>query len=298
MRDVSMNLGLMLVAAAVAVSSLPLTAQQADTTTRTGVSASAGDPRASAPGKADAGGAGELRPVSGELQEKLDSKTAKVGDTVVVKTKAAVKTADGTEIPKGAKLVGRVTDVQAHGAGSAESRLALEFDRAELKGEQSLAIHSVIESVEPPVDLAAQNQNSIDAMPAGAGYGSGMAGGRASGGAMSSGPVRGTVGGGANTTTGEPAALGPVAGSTVGGTERASEGVAGEATAHVGSSVHQVAGAPGTVVAHTTGVEGVSLASEGMGSASGSGTLFAAKKNVHLDSGTQITLGVAGASSR
>ena len=42
MRDVSMNLGFMLVAAAVALSSFPLTAQRADTTTRTGVSASGG----------------------------------------------------------------------------------------------------------------------------------------------------------------------------------------------------------------------------------------------------------------
>jgi hypothetical protein len=56
MRDVSMNLGWMLVAAAAAISSFPLTAQQADTTTRTGVSASAGKIRADAPGRAEAGG--------------------------------------------------------------------------------------------------------------------------------------------------------------------------------------------------------------------------------------------------
>jgi hypothetical protein len=56
MRDVSMNLGRMLVAAAVAVSSFSSTAQQADTTTRTGVSASAGSTQAGAPDKADAGG--------------------------------------------------------------------------------------------------------------------------------------------------------------------------------------------------------------------------------------------------
>jgi hypothetical protein len=42
MRDVSMNLGWMPVAAAVALSSFPWTAQQADTTTRAGVSANAG----------------------------------------------------------------------------------------------------------------------------------------------------------------------------------------------------------------------------------------------------------------
>jgi hypothetical protein len=113
----------MLVAAAVAFSSFPLTAQQADTTTRTGVSASAANLPVDASSRTDAGGAVELRLVKGELLDKLDSKTAKVGDSVVVKTKAAVKTADGTQIPKGAKPGGRVTDVQAHGAGNADSRV-------------------------------------------------------------------------------------------------------------------------------------------------------------------------------
>ena len=307
MREVSMKLGLMIAAAVVAVSSFPLTAQQASTTTQQAVSASAGNTQASASGnasgKADANGAVELRPVSGELQGKLDSKTAKVGDSVVVKTKAAVKTADGTEIPKGTKLVGRVTDVQAHGASNADSHVALEFDRAELKGGQSLAIHSVIESVDPPVSLAAQNADSMDATPAGTGFGGGaMAGGRAPGGSAigGGGLVRGTVGGGANTTTGEPGVLGSTAGSTIGATERATAGVASDATSRVGSSVRQVPGASGSVVARATGVQGVSLANEATGSASGSvsGTLFAAKKNVHLDDGTQITLGVADVASR
>jgi hypothetical protein len=122
-----------------------------------------------------------------------------------------------------------------------------------------------------------------------------MAGGRASGsGAMAGGgSLRGTVGGGANATTGEPGVvLGT--GSTVGGTERAATGATGDATARVGSSVRQVPGPSGIVVAHATGVEGVSLVNEGMGSASG--TLFAARKNVHR--GTPITLGVADVASR
>jgi len=38
----------------------------------------------------------EMSPVNGELVSKLDSKTAKTGDSVVVQTKASVKTADGT----------------------------------------------------------------------------------------------------------------------------------------------------------------------------------------------------------
>jgi hypothetical protein len=32
---------------------------------------------------------------------KLDSKTAKTGDSVVIQTNTSVKTADGTEIPNG-----------------------------------------------------------------------------------------------------------------------------------------------------------------------------------------------------
>ena len=311
MRDVSMNLGLMLIAAAMTASSIPSTAQQADTATQTGASVSAGSARApykANPQTADASGSVDLRPVSGELQEKLDSKTAKVGDSVVVKTKAAVKTADGIEIPKGTKLVGRVTDVQARGAGNqgtgnADSRVTLEFDRAELKDGQSVAIRSVIESVEPPVDPAAQSaaQDSMDTVPAGAGPGgSAAAGGRAPGGALAGGGlVRGTVGGGANTTTGETG-VGSAAGSTIGGAGRTAVGAAGDATARVGSSVHQVPGVPDPVVAHATGVAGVSLANEPVGpaSASTSGTLFATKKNVRLDSGTQITLGVAGAANK
>ncbi len=48
----------------------------------------------------------EMSPVNGELVNKLDSKTAKNGDSVVVQTKTAIKTPDGTEIPKGSKVVG------------------------------------------------------------------------------------------------------------------------------------------------------------------------------------------------
>ena len=59
----------------------------------------------------------EMSPVNGELVSKLDSKTAKTGDSVVVQTKSSVKTADGTEIPKGSKLVGHVLAAKPSGAG-------------------------------------------------------------------------------------------------------------------------------------------------------------------------------------
>src|ERR1700683_4384369 len=56
----------------------------------------------------------EMSPVTGELDGKLDSKTAKVGDRVVLKTLDKVQASDGTVIPRGSRLVGHVTEVQAY----------------------------------------------------------------------------------------------------------------------------------------------------------------------------------------
>jgi hypothetical protein len=89
-----------------------------------------------------------MSPVKGELVSKLDSKTAKTGDSVVVQTKASVKTADGTEIPKGSKLVGHVIGAQPSGAGE-NSQVALQFDHFELKGGQNMPVHSQIQAIAP-----------------------------------------------------------------------------------------------------------------------------------------------------
>src|SRR5207302_10865893 len=58
----------------------------------------------------------------------------------------AVKTADGTEIPKGTKLVGRVVGAQASTAGDT-SQVAVAFDHAELAGGQNVPIQSQIQSI-------------------------------------------------------------------------------------------------------------------------------------------------------
>ena len=90
-----------------------------------------------------------MSPVNGELVNKLDSKTAKNGDSVVVQTKTSVKTPDGTEIPKGSKLVGHVIAAQPSQPGQ-NSQLALQFDRVELKGGKTMPVHSQIQSISPP----------------------------------------------------------------------------------------------------------------------------------------------------
>lgn len=277
-----------LAVATITATSLPIFAQQASAYAQQSASASAGGVGASE--SANSSSSADLRPVSGELESKLDSKTAKVGDAVIVKTRSAVKTADGTVIPKGARLVGHVTDVQAHGSGNADSRIGLAFDRAEWKNGGSVAIHSVIEAVQPPVNLAAQDSGDVDGGIA-APMGGGRAGGGGAVGVRGGGLVGGTVGGVTRTTAGVTSGLGSTSSSTIDATGHLAAG----ATSTVGSTVHETAGASGSVIAHATGVPGVALSNEASAASSGnvSGTLFGSRRNVHLDSGTRMTMALA-----
>lgn len=310
-------------AALVALASFPLIAQQADTTAQQGAGAGvngthvsdsssvggsaqvkrqgaqvngsgSADAAGSAKGLGSVNGAGtagaEMRPVNTELVGKLDSKTAKTGDQVVVKTTEATKTADGTVIPKGTRLVGHVTSVQAHGKGSEDSQMGIQFDHAELKGGQNMAIQSEIRSVAPSASAMAMSSMQSDDSLAGGG-----ASGRAMGGAAMGG---GRMGGGGLLGGGSAAAGGLAGGSvrTVGETTgRAGSGLGATAddTARTSGYVAGRAGMTAGATAHATGVRGVMLAGDASGRASG--MLSASKQNVHLDSGTQMTLGVAGA---
>ena len=109
----------------------------------------------------------QLQLITGELVDKLDSKSAKQGDSVVLKTKEEAKTADGTDIPKGSKLMGHVTNVQARSDDKENSQITLQFDRAELKTGQTLPIASVIESVAPSggASMAGNNRPMAPASP-------------------------------------------------------------------------------------------------------------------------------------
>ena len=80
----------------------------------------------------------------GRAQGKLDSKTAKAGDRVVLRTTDKVQTSDGTVIPRGSRLVGHVTEVQACDATHAIAQMGIAFDHVELKGGQSVAIFTLI----------------------------------------------------------------------------------------------------------------------------------------------------------
>jgi hypothetical protein len=218
----------------------------------------------------------ELHPVQAELVSKLDTKTAKTGDSVVVQTKSAVKTADGTEIPKGSKLVGRVIGVQPSASGT-DSQVALQFDHAELTGGQSLPIHSEIQSIGGAKGGQDSASNSEPAS------GDAMGAPRSSGSAAGAAPANGAAGSAATTPGYAP-------GYTPGTTGNSSSPAAGTIVARNGK-----------IAIKTTSIPGVLLASNAPGEQDprmerASGILLGAKQDVQLDGGTQMVLGVSATS--
>jgi hypothetical protein len=264
---------------------------QADVNASSNASGSARANRGSASASSNsyAVSSADLRPVKGQLEGKLDSKTAKAGDTVVLKTSEKMKTASGLVIPKGSRLIGHVTEVQAHSKEQAESRMGLEFDRVELRGGHAMAIHSMIESVSPsPAAMAAASMENEDAIDAPMGSGA-VGGGMAGGGRLGGGLVGGAVGGSAMTA----GQIGSGLGSTAGTAMRTTSNVGGAAAGNLGSGVRGVASESSFVGTRATGIQGVMLT--GDAASSTSGTLSAANRNVHLASGTQMVVGIAAA---
>ena len=237
----------------------------------------------------------QLQLITGELQDKLDSKSAKQGDSVVLKTREDVKTPDGTAIPKGSKLVGHVTNVQARGDGKENSQITLQFDRAEVKGGPSLPIESVLESVAPSAgDSTTESNNGVSPMqqpaPGGAAGTPGMASGN---GSMNSG------------TANPPNPTSSPSTATNQSTGNDQPGFAAGPTAQTpAQNAANGEPAPGSIVARngnvairTTSIPGVLIANNitGQPFSNASGMLLGARRDIKLDNGTQMVVGVTAA---
>lgn len=252
-----------------------------------------------------ANGTANLQPVSGQLIGKLDSKSAKVGQQVVLKTTQAFRTADGTMLPKGTHLLGHVTSVRPHRSKRDDGDLGIEFDRALLKGGRTVPIHSVIESVAPPANAFALADSGSDDLFANQPMGGGMVGG---GGAMGGGGLVGGrgIGGGVAGAGGLASAPARTMNTSLAGSGngfasagRNTVGTAGNLGSAASGSANGLRGSAagaGMMAAHATAIPGVVLGGDAAGTASG--MLTATRKNVHLDSGTQMVLGIAGAAHR
>jgi hypothetical protein len=251
-----------------ALASFPLWAQQAPPADRPNSPATQQNPTEAAPptsssSASTAAATAEMSPVNGELVSKLDSKTAKNGDSVVVQTKKAIKTPDGTEIPKGSKVIGHVMAVRPSQSGQ-NSQMALVFDRVELKGGKAMPVHSQIQSISPPAGTAAASGSPGPSAPNGA-SGAGGAGGAA-----------------------QPSAG---AAPTAGGAGPAS-------AANGGPAPGTLVGQNGAIAIRTTSIPGVLVANNAPGQqdprmADASSILLGARGDIALDGGTLIVVGIA-----
>src|SRR3989475_11862540 len=111
---------------------------QAQTSGHASASSSASAQNAQANGSLASGTA-----FNAALSSPIDSKKCKPGDAVNAHTTEAVKSEGKTVIPKGAKLVGHVTQASARAKGESESSLGIVFDRAILKNGQESTLNNV-----------------------------------------------------------------------------------------------------------------------------------------------------------
>jgi len=196
--------------------------------------------------------------VSAELTKRIDVKKARVGDEVDVRTTSNAKLPDGMDLPKGTKLVGKVTDVHAKSNTDKNSHLAFDLERAVTKDGHEVPVHAAVTSMLAP------------AQPADSGM---MPGGGAGGGAAAGGSGGGMSGSSGGSAPAPASANMPVASS--------SEQPASTAQVAKGAQDQvPVANMPGVVL---TSADGVSSA----------GSLDAANQNFSLDAGTKMTLNVS-----
>jgi hypothetical protein len=195
----------------------------------------------------------------------------------VAKTTQDVKSDGHVVIPKGSKIVGRVTQAQARAKGQEESQLGMAFDHAVLKdGTQVPAAFTIQAIGRSESEAAAATAAETDSMMAG-----GNAGGMTSGGVNAGMQGRGGLGGVTSTAGGVVNNTGSVAGSTVNTAGGAGAGVTGGVTGNLGATSQGVVGMPGmTLSSATSNMAGV-------------GSVISSKEsNVRLDSGTRMILGV------
>jgi len=207
--------------------------------------------------------------LSAQLENSLDARHAKVGDRVVLKTTQTVKHYGDTIVPKGAKLLGHVTEVQQRTKENGESRIGVAFDRLQ-NGAFDIPITATIVSITQAQTHTSAANSSVDSYVMSSSNGRVSSSGQSSsnGGGLLGG-VGNTVGGAVNTTT-----------STVGT-------VAGTTTNAVGSTVGATTNTAGNL---TGSLRGLQITQSSSASADGGSTLSLGTGNLHLESGTTFHL--------
>ncbi len=205
-----------------------------------------------------------------ELSKSIDAKKAKIGDPVVGKVTQAVLSQGKVIIPNNTKIVGHITAVKASTKDQRESELGIAFDRAELKNGTEVALTSV--TIQALSNAPGYEPPSMGGGGAGGPAASNMPSSRPGGamGGNTGGNMGGNMGGMNQPTGGYPSNPG------AGGGEMGT----GTGTGPTTGSGRLNAGSRGVL-----GMSGIKLQPQPQG-----GLITADRKNVKLDSGTQLVL--------
>jgi len=216
--------------------------------------------------------------VQAELSKPVDCRKNKPGDEVTAKTTQDVKSGGKVVLPKGSKIVGKVTQAQARAKGEDESNLGIAFDHAILKDGTQVPVSFAIQAIGNSQDAA--SAAAADDSAAIAGDAGGMATASGSGASRSgAAATRGTVGGVTST-----------AGSVVNTT-----GSAAGATLHTANATGaNVTGGLTSTSQGVVGMPGMTLSSVASSSTTAGSVISSSSSNVRLDRGTRMLLKVTG----
>lgn len=97
-----------------------------------------------------------------EFDKLIHVKRVKVGDPVTAHLTAPAKLRNGTELPKGSKLVGTITEVKVKADNEGPSKLGLLFTNVTLKDGKDVPVQVALVTVAPH-----NQQNSVDSLSGG-----------------------------------------------------------------------------------------------------------------------------------
>ena len=206
-----------------------------------------------------------------ELESVIDVRKSEVGDQVILKTTKAIKQNGEVIVPKGANLIGRITEIKRKTKDDATSEVGMVFERIQGKNLDIPVNASIVSIVSGSANAAAGDLFAADAM------GSGSAGGSASARPSSGGSGGGLLGG---------------VGSTVGGLVNTTTSTAAGATGTVTNTASSTLSGTTNTLGRT--VNGLQISQSASGSANSSSNISAQGKDVRVEKGATFNLRLDG----
>jgi hypothetical protein len=219
--------------------------------------------------------------VNADLLTTIDARKCHPGQRVEAKTTKDVKEGKHVVLRRGTRLIGHVTEAQAHTKAHAESAVGIVFDEAVIKKGETVPFHASIQALAAAQTMANAGFGDDDMM-AGGGAGA-MGGGAVGGGGGLVGGAAGAVGSTAGMAGGAAGNLGR----TAGGSLQSTTSAAGSASGNLRGL--DAAGQLTSTSSGVFGMNGLNLSSSASNATEGS-VITSANRNVHLSSGTQMLL--------